>query len=82
MQPLKLKEYLATGRPVVSTRLPALAAWDDCLDVTDHPAQFAAAVKRRFGGQLPPAQSAARERLRRESWKEKAEDLVDVLFGD
>jgi glycosyltransferase involved in cell wall biosynthesis len=82
MQPLKLKEYLATGRPVVSTRLPALAAWDDCLDVTDHPAQFAAAVKRRSGGQLPHAQSAARERLRRESWKEKAEDLVNVLFGD
>ncbi|MDB6092093.1 MAG: hypothetical protein JWN85_4877 [Gammaproteobacteria bacterium] len=82
MQPLKLKEYLATGRPVVSTRLPALAAWDDCLDVTDDPPEFAAAVQRRFGGQLPDAQSAARERLRGESWKAKAEDLVDVLFGD
>ncbi len=82
MQPLKLKEYLATGRPVVSTRLPALAAWDDCLDVTDDPAEFAAAVRRRSGVQLPNTQSAARERLRRESWKVKAEDLVDTLFGD
>jgi glycosyltransferase involved in cell wall biosynthesis len=82
MQPLKLKEYLATGRPVVSTRLPALAAWDDCLDVTYDPAEFAAAVTRRSDGQLPEAQSAARERLRHESWKVKAEDLVDVLFGE
>jgi glycosyltransferase involved in cell wall biosynthesis len=82
MQPLKFKEYLATGRPVVSTRLPAIAGWDDCLDIVDSPAEFAAAVRRRSGTQLPNAQSAARERLRRESWKVKAEHLVDVLFLD
>jgi glycosyltransferase involved in cell wall biosynthesis len=82
MQPLKLKEYLATGRPVVSTRLPAVVEWDDCLDVADGPAQFALAVHKRCISGLSGAQSAARERLQRESWKAKAECFVKVLFTD
>jgi glycosyltransferase involved in cell wall biosynthesis len=82
MQPLKLKEYLATGRPVVSTRLPALAGWDDCLDIADNPARFAAAVQLRSGSGPPGSQSAARERLQRESWKIKAGEFVKVLLGD
>jgi glycosyltransferase involved in cell wall biosynthesis len=82
MQPLKLKEYLATGRPVVSTRLPAVAGWGDCLDVADDPTEFAAAVVRRSHSQLPEAQSAARKRLQAETWKSKAADLVEVLFGE
>ena len=32
MQPLKLKEYLATGKPVVVRALPATGPWADCLD--------------------------------------------------
>jgi glycosyltransferase involved in cell wall biosynthesis len=82
MQPLKLKEYLATGRPVVSTRLPAIAGWNDCLDIADTPAQFAVAVRKCCGTQLPNAQSAARERLQCESWKVKAECFVSVLLAD
>ncbi len=32
MQPLKLLEYLATGRPVIARDLPATRPWSDCLD--------------------------------------------------
>lgn len=81
MQPLKLKEYLATGRPVVSTRLPALAGWEDCLDIVDGPEQFANAVMRRCDTRLPPAQRTARERLQDESWKSKSRQFADELFG-
>jgi len=35
MQPLKLKEYLATGKPVVVRNLPATRGWTDCLDLAD-----------------------------------------------
>ena len=80
MQPLKLKEYLATGRPVVSNRLAATVGWEDCLDIVDSPAEFAAAVQQRSGRPLPDSQAAARERLRDESWKAKAASLATVLF--
>jgi glycosyltransferase involved in cell wall biosynthesis len=82
MQPLKMKEYLATGRPVVSTRLPALAGWEDCLDASDSPGEFARLVLLRAGTGAPEQQLAARERLRLESWQAKSARFAEVLFGD
>jgi glycosyltransferase involved in cell wall biosynthesis len=82
MQPLKLREYLATGKPVVATRLPALAGWDGSMDIVDTPAQFASAVQHRAGHPLPDAQSAARQCLQRESWSRKAEEFANILLGD
>jgi glycosyltransferase involved in cell wall biosynthesis len=72
MQPLKLKEYLATGKPVVARTLPATQGWADCLDLADSPEAFARAVRFRLEHGLPPEQQAARECLARESWQEKA----------
>jgi glycosyltransferase involved in cell wall biosynthesis len=72
MQPLKLKEYLATGRPVVVMDLPANRCWADCLDMTDTPEAFSQAVRLRIDTGLPMEQRAARARLAGESWSEKA----------
>ena len=72
MQPLKLKEYLATGKPVVARDLPATGAWADALDSADTTAKFSAAVMRRLDTGLPSVQQAARERLADESWAAKA----------
>lgn len=82
MQPLKLKEYLATARPVVSSRLPALTGWEDCLDIADSADEFANLVVTRCGNGLPSAQAIARRRLDAESWKAKSADLANVLFGN
>lgn len=81
MQPLKLKEYLATGKPVVASGLPAVASWSDSLDVVAQPQEFVAAVRERFVSGLPVLQAAARERLQHESWREKSIALWNVLFG-
>jgi glycosyltransferase involved in cell wall biosynthesis len=72
MQPLKLKEYLATGRPVVVRDLPATRAWADALDLAGTPEAFSAAVRRRIDTGLPAEQRAARGRLAEESWAGKA----------
>jgi glycosyltransferase involved in cell wall biosynthesis len=72
MQPLKLKEYLATGRPVVVRDLPANRSWSDCMDLAGTPTEFARLVRVRLGHGLPPTQNAARCRLAAETWAEKA----------
>jgi glycosyltransferase involved in cell wall biosynthesis len=72
MQPLKLKEYLATGRPVVASDLPANRSWFDCLDLASTPEAFSKAVLERIITGLPAAQGQARDRLTGESWSEKA----------
>lgn len=81
MQPLKLKEYLATGKPVVVRRLPATAEWSDCADVVDTAAEFAAAVCERARGGLPATQQAARVRLASEGWTAKAAQFERWIDG-
>ncbi|PHR94617.1 MAG: hypothetical protein COA78_31995 [Blastopirellula sp.] len=80
MQPLKLKEYLATGKPVVARDLPSVDQWADCLDVAQTPQEFAAAVNRRFTEKPSDSQVHARKRLLEEGWNSKAEQLKIILF--
>lgn len=82
MQPLKFLEYLATGRPVVARRLPALQRWADAADLADGPEQFAELVLLRLRTGLPQQQRQVRQRLRVESWEAKAELLERWLFAD
>lgn len=80
MQPLKLKEYLATNRPVVVRNLPAVMEWSDCLDVAGAPGEFADLVLLRLDGMIPVAQQQSRTRLESESWTAKARQLADWLI--
>src|SRR5207244_5787335 len=68
IQPLKLKEYLATGKPVVVRSLPATRDWADCLDLADTPEAFSEIVRRRIATGPPEEQTAARARLASERW--------------
>jgi hypothetical protein len=66
---------------VVVTRLPAVDAWQDCMDVTEDAGQFATQVLARLDGVTPEAQRRARLRLADESWRAKSERLAEILFG-
>ena len=81
MQPLKLKEYLATGKPAVVRDLPANREWADALDLVDSAAAFSAAVRRRLETGLPVEQAIARLRLVHEGWAEKSRAFADIAFG-
>ena len=81
MQPLKLKEYLATGMPVVATKLPATEPWADALDLTNDAEEFARLALERAGAPLSAEQSAARERLEQETWTRKARIFEDALLA-
>jgi glycosyltransferase involved in cell wall biosynthesis len=81
MQPLKLKEYLATGRPVVVRDLPATREWSDALDLADTPETFSDAVRRRIDSGVPAYQRAARVRLADESWVAKAREFEHWIGG-
>jgi glycosyltransferase involved in cell wall biosynthesis len=82
MQPLKLKEYLATGLPVVVRDLPANRSWADALDLAATPEVFSRAVRERLATGLPAPQRQARARLAEESWAAKARALEQWLLAD
>lgn len=79
MQPLKLKEYLATGKPTVVRDLPASREWADCLDLAQDARQFASLVCERIAGGLPEEQVVGRRRLSGESWRAKLDQFIQVL---
>jgi len=83
MQPLKLKEYLATLRPVVASSLPAVKPWQNCLDMVETMDQFVAATLgyMRAGKGLSPKENITRQALRTETWAAKAVQLERVLEG-
>jgi glycosyltransferase involved in cell wall biosynthesis len=80
MQPLKLKEYLATGRPVVVSDLPATRDWAAGLTIARSQREFVEAVARL--ADHPVADTFAENpdlerRLRAESWSAKAARMLD-----
>ncbi|MEM9416364.1 MAG: hypothetical protein AAGA29_12945 [Planctomycetota bacterium] len=82
MQPLKLKEYLATMKPVVVRDLPATRAWADCCDLASSAEQFVRLVQQRARTGTPAEQlEARRQRLPAESWGAKARRLAEVIEG-
>jgi Glycosyl transferases group 1 len=82
MQPLKLKEYLATTKPVVVRDLPSTEPWADALDLAKTPAAFSRAVEQRLATGLPRSQCQARARLAEESWAAKAREFEAWMLDD
>ncbi len=81
MQPLKLLEYLATGKPVVVRDLPSTRPWADCLDVASSANEFVDLVAERGATGLPESQRKSRERLSSEDWSFKARQFERFVVG-
>lgn len=79
--PLKTLEYLAVGRPVVSTPLPALRWLDtDLVSPAAGPEDFIAAILRQAPEARRPDLVAARRAVaRRHSWTARAAKLAGLL---
>ncbi len=73
--PIKLKEYLAVGRPVVTRDFPALDGWRDLVEVANTPRAFADAIERA----KPADPSVIRARLAPETWDDKAAEVFELL---
>jgi glycosyltransferase involved in cell wall biosynthesis len=82
MQPLKLKEYLATDRPVVMRDLPATRTWCDAGDAVSSQTAFVEAVRMRSQTGASPDQLNARSRLHAEGWPAKARIFERLLWTE
>ncbi len=77
--PIKLKEYLAVGRPVVTTDFPALDGWRDLVHVASDAEAFAEAIRTCLAE--PYDAAPARARIAGESWDHKTEILRNAICG-
>lgn len=82
VNPVKLREYLSAGVPVVSTALPELStfAGHEGVDIAADHAAFLAAVARRL--EAPPDLITRRrlsDQMRAESWEARLDMMLDEL---
>lgn len=74
--PLKVREYLAAGLPVVSTDIPEVRVLEDCLVATSHD-DFIAKVESALAH--PKDRAAVSDMVRHESWEAKVDELRAIM---
>ena len=81
INPLKLREYLASGRPIVATPLPEVARYSDLVHLAATAETFINACSFAIDG--PRDLRAERlPRLRDESWDARAEEFLSICLAD
>lgn len=76
--PIKLKEYLAVGKPVVTTDFAALDGWRDLVTVARGAAAFEGAIRSALAA--PGDAMARRQRVAAEGWDAKAELVAGAIL--
>lgn len=77
--PIKLKEYLATGRPVVSTDFPELRHYEGLVAIANEPELFAAAITKGLEDADPTLKQRGRERIADATWTSRAASVLEEL---
>jgi len=77
--PLKLREYLATGKPVVSTRYPEIEKYKDFVRIADGPEQFYEHIAASLEEATPLHSSRRVEKIRSESWDQRVKEIESVV---
>jgi glycosyltransferase involved in cell wall biosynthesis len=80
--PIKLKEYLALGFPVVTTRFPMLAPYEDVVLAADDAAGFVAQLGRALAARDVAGAEARRARVRDSSWAALSDQVAGWLGLD
>ncbi|MBR8826879.1 MAG: glycosyltransferase [Gomphosphaeria aponina SAG 52.96 = DSM 107014] len=75
--PVKLKEYLAVGRPVVSAPFPELENYQGVVKVAKGTDEFVQGILQALAEQTEP--SSRRQRVEKETWEEKGKTVLRCL---
>ncbi len=75
--PLKLREYLAAGLPVVSTSLPEVARYDGLVRIARARGDFVHEIEQALDERGEPHVRRRLTAMREESWERRVEELSD-----
>ncbi len=85
INPLKFKEYLATGLPVVTTALSSLKEYDDVIGWSETSQQFLKYLDHFLAHEAPLDRNkrliTSQHYLERQSWEEKAQEFLAYIVG-
>jgi glycosyltransferase involved in cell wall biosynthesis len=77
VNPLKMREYLAAGLPVVSTDLPEVRGYSDLVRISKSPEEFIADLEKSLAA--PPARTEVSGTMDNETWNGRYRELRTKL---
>ena len=80
VNPIKLREYLSAGVPVVATGIPEAACHGDACRLARTPGEFLAACDEAIRGDSAEARRRRSEAMRGETWAEKAAQSLQIAL--
>lgn len=80
--PIKLKEYLALGKPTVSTPFSELQNYKDVVYEARTPKEFAERIKQALAENSSERIDARRRKVQTATWDNKAQLVLRKLFGE
>lgn len=81
VNPLKLKEYLAMGKPIISTPFPELNKYSDVVYQAETPDVFARYINTALTENSEELIEKRKAKVRNSSWDSKAVFVLNELFG-
>jgi glycosyltransferase involved in cell wall biosynthesis len=81
VNPLKLKEYLALGKPIVSTPFNELSKYLDVVYEAKSPEAFAKSIRKALDENNMELVTKRRQKVSRAKWDSKAYLVLEALFG-
>ncbi len=77
--PIKLYEYLAAGRPIVSTGIPEARRFAELIEIADDVEGFEKAIARALESDTPEKLRERQDMARRNSWDARVDAIREIL---
>jgi glycosyltransferase involved in cell wall biosynthesis len=77
--PLKLREYLATGKPVVAVPIPETSRFGHCVRLADNPERFLAAIEDALASDSVVDAQRRMAAVTGMSWDVRVDEVLDVI---
>lgn len=77
--PTKIFDYLATGKPIVSTALPEIDKFKDCIKIANSKEEFVDFIKEALGGENPELSTKRLQLAAENSWLKRTDEIIGVI---
>ena len=81
IQPLKIKEYLSTGKPVISTPITESLALKDYIDIADATDAWVRLIRFKLHNFTPGQSKKVVQFLENEKWEEKSNQFLQLCLS-